>query len=63
MDINGPRCRRRWGDDGQPFSASSDPLSSKVVGSVEAMGNTVWEVRSFYFLLFVLCFLHIDEKM
>ena len=39
VDINRPRRRRRWGDDGQPFSASSDPLSSKVVGSVEAMGK------------------------
>jgi hypothetical protein len=39
MDINKPRCRRWWGDDGQPFSASSDPLSSKVMGSVEAKGK------------------------
>ena len=35
--------------------------STWVVGGPN--GNTIWEVRSFYFLLFVLCFLHVDEKM
>ena len=35
--------------------------STWVVGGPN--GNTIWEVRSFYFLLFMLCFLHIDEKM